>query len=342
MGTTDVDINTAIPKVVREQAEKADRIHREQFPDQYPQAEAPPAELEKPPETPPEKPPETPPEKPPEKPPEPTPAEPPKEDPNSETWQARFQTLQGKYNAEVPRLHTALAASNNQIRELQARIKTFETSAPAPAKPKEGEVNLDDVDDADIKSFKEEYPDIYKAMSKMVTKTKPKEPEKPSQVEPQKPAGTDYNPRESYYFFLDRNIPDWKAVNKDPYFVAFLNQPDPRDPSFTRMQTIQLADAATDASTVSEIFKDFKATSSAANKATPVGPGSEPPKPKVDISPPKAPRQGTPPPPSKPTVTQADLKKFYGEARKGTYGPIDGEKYLKEEMRLMKALGLAK
>jgi hypothetical protein len=64
-------------------------------------------------------------------PPEP-PAEPPAPQPAAEDWQHKFQTLQGKYNAEVPQLRNQVAALSQQIQELTARPATPAPTTPTP------------------------------------------------------------------------------------------------------------------------------------------------------------------------------------------------------------------
>lgn len=109
-----------LPKAIREEAERAEQIERElaaMVNDQITDAVTQTQPIEVPPiddkavqsteETPPE---ETPPEE-----------TPPQEDPNSETWQSRYNALQGKYNAEVPRLHQQVRELTQYAQQLEAR-----------------------------------------------------------------------------------------------------------------------------------------------------------------------------------------------------------------------------
>jgi hypothetical protein len=370
-----------IPEVVKKQAERADQIHRQAYPDQYPQE----AKEEKPEEgnTPPEgaapKPEETP--KPEEKPkeeapkvaPEPVAPKPP-EKPPEEDWKHKYDVLLGKYNAEVPKLHTQVAAMQNLTRELQSQVTGLKAAAkekPATAKetppkeepPKKSEPAPQEIEV--VKTFKEEYPDIYEAVARMIESAhaekdagnppKPEEkpkaeerpkPETPSPTPP--PAATD--PRATFDYYLNRDVPDWPQLNKDPEFIMFLQAPDPNYAG-TKLQSIQAAYDACDFTTVIGHFRDFKETrkSAAPSGATPPqNPSSQPnqpnPKPEGEkppeekfLAPPKGGRGGAPPS-GTPFVTPGDLTKFYDEARRGMWGPIDGEKFRKEEARLLSAL----
>ena len=379
-----------IPEVVKKQAERADQIHRQMYPDQYPQErkEENPGEGNTPPEGAAPKPEETPKAeekpkeevkeapKPPEKAPEPVKAE--------EDWKHKYDVLLGKYNAEVPKLHTQLAAMQNMTRELQGQISEIKAAKEKQAPPKETPPKEEPPkkvepppQEADVvKTFKEEYPDIYEAVARMIesaqaakpagtppkAEEKPKTDEKPveekpkaeekSKVErpsPATPPAPVTDPRITFDYYLNRDIPDWAQINKDPEFVRFLQTPDPNYPG-TKLQSIQAAYDACDFTTVIGHFRDFKesrktvipggGTAPSNPPAPPTQPepkpeGEKPPEEKF-LAPPKGGRGGTPPSP--PLVTPSDLAKFYDEARRGLWGPIDGEKFRKEEARLLNAL----
>jgi hypothetical protein len=367
----------AIPEAVRKQAERADEIHRQMYPDQYPKPVVSPAERDE--ETPqaeegktaPEgeapKTPEAPPqgEKPREEPPK-TPSEgiTPKslEKPSEEeNWKQKYEVLQGKYNAEVPQLHMRLAALTNTVRELQTQMKAAPKDTPAPPKEKEREKEpppkKEEPSESEVvKTFREEYPDIYEAVAKMIEASKeasspskggepPKGTEAPKAEAPSKAGDSpraetpvpfpETDPRLTFNFYLNRDVPEWRRVNVDPEFIRFLQSPDPNFPGLTKLQSIQAAYDACDSTTVIGHFRDFK--ESRAKKSTPENPnptpnpnqGKEISKEEKFLAPPTGSKGGAPP--SVPLVTAANIKKFYDEARRGLWGPINGEKYLKEE-----------
>jgi hypothetical protein len=382
----------AIPEAVRKQAERADEIHRKMYPDQYPKPVVSPAERAE----------ETqkagegktapggeapnpakdradapaPGEKPKEETPKipaegmtPGPAEDGKKPQEEDNWKQKYEVLQGKYNAEVPQLHMRLAALTNTVRELQSKVQAGPKETPAPPKEKEKEKEPppkkeEPPESEVVKTFKEEYPDIYEAVAKMIEASKdpgspskggepPKGGEAPKVEAPPKagdspraetPAPSpETDPRLTFNFYLNRDVPDWQQVNVDPEFIRFLQTPDPNFPGMTKLQSIQAAYDACDSTTVIGHFKDFK--DGRAKKSTPENPNPNP-NPGKEISreekflaPPTGSKGGAPP--TVPLVTAADIKKFYDEARRGLWGPINGEKYLKEEARLLSALNKA-
>ena len=384
-----------IPDAVKKQAERADQIHRQVYPDQYPPEgkEEKPEEGKTPPEGAAPKPEETPkPEekpkeeiipaqggtKPPEKPPEPGKGE--------EDWKHKYDVLLGKYNAEVPKLHTQVAAMQNMTRELQGQVNELKAAKENPPPPKEvapkeskpeGEppkkIEPASQEVEAVKAFREEYPDIYEAVAKMIesaqaqrsagnekkgdekgsgeerakAEEKSKVEEKPRMETPSStpPPSAATNPRATFDYYLNRDVPDWPQVNKDHDFVTFLQAPDPNYPG-TKLQSIQAAYDACDFTTVIGHFRDFKETKAKSAVPPAPAPAPNPPNPKPEgekppeekyLAPPKGGRGGTMPS-GAPAVTPADLAKFYDAARRGLWGPIDGEKFRKEEARLLSAL----
>jgi hypothetical protein len=101
-------MNTRVPEAVQRQAEQMEALDREMAG----QADPPPQET-------PEAPPPT---------PEPPATPPPAPAPAGEDWQHKFQTLQGKYNAEVPGLR-------NQIAELTRKVEDLTAKPPATPEP---------------------------------------------------------------------------------------------------------------------------------------------------------------------------------------------------------------
>jgi hypothetical protein len=380
-----MDVQTQLPEAVRKQAERAEEIHRKAYPDQYPKPAVSPTEraaeqtdketpapsgtegAPKPGVSPAPSRTEGPGEQP-KTGKEPKPGETSnpgetvrvealqgKETPAAEDWKQKYETLQGKYNAEVPQLHMTVASLKNQIRELQnaAEVRPEQQSVEKPAEKKEP---AKEEEDRILTTFKEEYPDIFEAVAKMIGKTKgeekPKEKPKVESKEEKAPPSTIVNPRGTFDFYLNRDVPDWRQVNTDPEFIQFLRNPDPAFPGMTKLESIQAAYDAADFTTVIGHFRDFKAgkqpvrpdqgTAAPALHLSGTGPAA--PAPEKELSPEEkflAPPKGGRGPAGAdtgPAVTPHDLAKFYDEARRGLWGPITEEKFRKEEARLLAAM----
>ena len=347
-----MDVQTEVPGAIKKQGEAADALHRKLYPDQYPadgeqtQGKDPAQDAAKPGDGKPAEP---------AKPGEPA-KEVPKEAPKEaapEDWKQKYDTLQGKYNAEVPGLHQTVAAFKNQLTEagmkitaLEAEVKAAVGQGKAAEKEKDNGKGAgeEEIADPELKAFSEEYPDIFTAMKKLIgqkpKEAAPKEPAKPAEP---KPAPTpDTNVRATFTYYLNRDMPDWRQVNVDPDFINSLSVQDPNSPGHTKLESIQAAYDAADFTTVLGFFRDFKASKaipSAAKLAedTAGKPAAELSEQEKALNPPKGNRAPTGATTAS-TVTPEQLTKFYDEGRRGLWGPITGEKFRVEEARLLAAL----
>ena len=137
-----------------------------------------------------------------------------------EKWEHKYRRLQGKYDAEVPRLH-------QQVKELQAAIQQMQHQAqqppppPAPEKPAEPERY---VSDEDVANYGEDFVDIQRRITldttrelrKQVEELKAQLAQQGSQVQ-----------SVSFETRLLQEIPDFREVNNDPSWIAWLNEVDP-------------------------------------------------------------------------------------------------------------------
>lgn len=244
---------SALPRAVQQELEEADRIMQgvapapTAEPPQPPTAE-PPAEFQPAANTPPE------PQ------PAPQPAEPPQD---AAYWRSRFETLQGKYNAEMPRVTQALQHTQAQLMQLQARVEAQPQPAPAAPQPaalvteKDDEKFGADLIDMVRRVAREERRSVEQSLGqieKLIRQVAP-QLERVKQVE-QQVAST----REGqFYSELGREVPDWEAVNTDPRWLKWLEEYDPVAGK-TRQQSLDEAAAAFDARRASGMFKLFKAS----------------------------------------------------------------------------------
>lgn len=137
-----------------------------------------------------------------------------------EKWEHKYRRLQGKYDAEVPRLH-------QQVKELQAAIQQMQHQAqqppppPAPEKPAEPERY---VSDEDVANYGEDFVDIQRRITldatrelrKQVEELKAQLAQQGSQVQ-----------SVSFEARLLKAVPDFEQINADPAWIEWLNEVDP-------------------------------------------------------------------------------------------------------------------
>jgi hypothetical protein len=241
----------ALPRQVEAQLRELEEIEKQLAAEQNPQ-ETPvepdpqPAEPEEPAQSP--EPVAQQPEAKPEKPAEPEVPE--------ETWQQKYKTLKGMYDAEVPRLHS-------DVRELRSQMDKFQKTAETPKvehKPAKAEKL---VTDADIQAFGEDLIEVQRKVAREVAaefrgELDDMKAENEKLREQLTSTGTQVS-EASFEQRLYRMVPDFEAVNADSRWVDWLNEVDPllRAP---RKSVAQQAFNQADAEAVAHYVKMFKAS----------------------------------------------------------------------------------
>lgn len=219
--------------------------------------------------------------------PEPTPAEPPQDQQPApteptpveptptptepvvaeETWQQKYKTLKGMYDAEVPRLHADLRELKAQVDSLR---KAAETKPVEPAKPATPEKL---VTDADVEAFGSDLIEVQRKVAREVAAEFRSEldamrAENEKLREQLTNTGTQVS-EASFEQRLYRMVPDFEAVNADPKWIAWLNEVDPllRAPRATvAQQAFNRGDAEGVAHYVAMFKQSIKPVEPAADK----------------------------------------------------------------------------
>lgn len=174
--------------------------------------------------------------------------------PEFQQLRQQFNTLQGKYNAEVPRLQEALREKDGTIQRLEAQL----ASKPAVPKPpenghtRESLRDLYGLTDDQIDFGTELYDAIERLVELRVGSQVGRLQEHVSQTEVSR-----------YMAELTRLVnaapgPTLAELNRDPAFLRWLKATDPRARR-TYHELMQDADADMDAPGVAQFFLDYKA-----------------------------------------------------------------------------------
>lgn len=296
----DVDLNR-MPKQVREQYERSvEMMRKPEEPEQTPpQAEQPPK---------PEEHQQT-------------------QKPDVAEWQHKYSVLQGKYNAEVPRLHQQTKSLEAQVANLAAeleRIKNAKSQEPQGAIRELMEVLGDD--DPQLKLAKEQQDRIYQ-LEGLIAKM---EAQLGGVAQTQQLTAED-----RFYAAIERVVPDWQAVNLDPGLLLWLAEYDPILGS-TRKEAFDDAAARLDAARVSAFFDAYKRSTAkpvAAPKAD---------KPSSRLASQVVPASGggntSPEEGAGKTWTRESVKKFFDDCVKGVHS-LDEQERIKREILIANAEG---
>lgn len=215
-------------------------------------------------------------------------------------WEARYKTLHGKYNAEVPRLHAALKERESKLNSLTEEVEALK--AQMSAAPRESLIKPEEVNE-----FGEPLVDLIRRAARDEMSAKDAEIAKLKREVESVKTTTVENKEVSFYDKLASAVPDWMAINDDPDFHAWLGEVDDLTGA-QRQDILSAAEEKRDADRVARFFKAFKkvqenksaaATASLDSQVAPVAS-------RVDE-----------PPKGKKIWTRAEIADFYARDRRG-------------------------
>lgn len=232
---------SALPKAVRAQVEKSNALAKQYYESLQPQGETPPAG--EPPAPASGEPPATPPVTSGE-----PPATPPASQPPQEGWEQKYKVLQGKYNAEVPRLQKRVQDQETQLQSFQSQLTATQNllasfsaqreSAPAPSQPATPPAASKLVKDEEVKEFgadlidvmrrvvREEQASLLPEIDRRVAPVAQRV-DQVAQAAQQVGARVARSDQQTVLALLDQDVPKWREVNEDPGFLDWLAQVDP-------------------------------------------------------------------------------------------------------------------
>ncbi len=291
----------AIPRAVREAAEKAEAIHKQMY--EKPADEVnpqPPAEPE--PEA-------TPVVDPQPQPPNsdasavaPPSGELPDQQKKDDQWEHRYKVIEGKYRAEVPRL----AADNRELRQkLDVITQELESMKSQASKP-----NSSLISQEDREKYGDDLLDVMKRAAQEQVSTKDQEIAELKRRLDEVNHTTTKNVETGFFDQLGRIAPDWVTINSDENFLRWLDEYDELTGK-TRQDLLSEAEASRDAERVARFFSKWKASQQqnvvTNNRAleSQVVPDSN---------------RVVTPPPGKRFFTRQEIANFYSAARRGEIG----------------------
>jgi hypothetical protein len=343
---------SALPKAVRKQIEQANQLAEDYYKSlqgQQPPAGDPPAGDPPAGDPPAGDPPPTPPaasgEPPAGDPPAP-PANPPASPPQ-EGWEQKYKVLQGKYNAEVPRLQTKVRDQDEAIRQLREQLTATQNllaslsaqreSAPAgdppsartPAQPtrlvKDEEVREFGADLIDVmrRVVREEQASLLPEIDRRVAPVAQRV-DQVAQAATSVAQRVAQSDQQTVLSMLDQQVPKWRELNEDQGFLEWLDQIDPFS-GYKRGALLQQAYKAHDGPRVVAFFngylKEHAAVTPPAPPAAPA-PAAAPQKTLDKFVAPGTPKTGaasTPDGSGKRVWSRAEIGKFYADVQAGRY-----------------------
>jgi hypothetical protein len=288
--------------------------------------------------------------------PAPTPSDPPAATPPAEPaptpapapdrtdWKAKYHTLQGMYNADVPRLQKDLKAATDRVDSLVEEVADLKTrlvtAAPAPAAPApEPEVVSapaalvtalgQEGADALIAAITHQVSGIRSDVDKGIATVK-ESADNASKTADQLAQERANDRRTAFMAALTERVPDWPTIDNDERWHAYLMEKS-REARRPRQELIAEAYRDGDLDAVAGFFEAFKekvGITAPAVDPTPTPAPAADPTPAPDPAraalerqqvPAPSGRSATPASDPKNIWTQAEIRKFYSEVTKGVY-----------------------
>jgi hypothetical protein len=241
----------------------------------------------------------------------PAPAPPP---PSDDVWERKYKTLQGLFNAEVPKLQS-------QNKELAAKlhdaIERMEKLAQQPAKVETPPAPS--MDPKDVEEFGQDLVEMVQrqvrsflgGVAQKLDATVSDFENRITQLEHAVRGASQtaaVTAEEMFFSKLVSVVPDWEQINADDRFLTWLAEADPVYGQ-PRQAALTAAQQALDANRVAAVFNAFKALLPSRPKTDPLD---------KQVSP-KTAASAPPTVVEKPVYTQAQIQKFYLDVAQRKY-----------------------
>lgn len=175
----------------------------------------------------------------------------------TEKLRNRYASLQGKYNAEVPRLQSNLKDLESRYQQLMEENESLRSEIA------HNEANQSYLTQEDTDAYGEDMVDLVRrgareeaaryASEAAVMKAQIQELQAQVQASTYK---ADQIREESFYSTLTKECPQWESQNSDPGFLAWLDEADPVY-GFQRNEALQRAFNNLDPFAVAQIFNQY-------------------------------------------------------------------------------------
>ncbi len=223
-------------------------------------------------------------------------------------WEHKYKVLSNKYSAEVPRLAQEVRELKDKVRE-QSERKTTAVVAEV-------------TDGLTPEKVVEQYGDDFAAaVGALASKISEQQTAKlREEFAPKMEAATstaNANARQTFLRQLSDTVSDWEIIDQEPGFTAFLNEIDPLT-GRTRRKFFEEADQANDSYRIINFFTAYREGSSVKKSSS-----NEVAKNAVEYSLSPSSSRANEIPVGKRIWTQADIRKFYNDARRNLFTPQD-------------------
>ena len=261
----------------------------------------------------------------------------PDEDKDEDDWAHKYRSLEGRYRAETARLQ-------GRLESLESLLANIQAAPPREEKPVKREDSFTaSPDTALTDEERRDYGDdmiglIRKVATQVAYEVAGKVRDELTQVRERVDTTTstiEKSEKDKFFDGLRAAVPDWQTLNADKDFLTWLSETDPLA-GVQRQELLNAAVSGRDVRRAAAFFQTFKREQAAetpqagqppapAGGAAPAAPAQPRPTLESLAAPGRGKSGGSATPQDKPVITQAYIRKFYEDKRRGAFKGREAE-----------------
>ena len=246
-----------------------------------------------------------------------------------DNWQQKYKSLQGMYNADVPRLNAQNRELSSRVSQLEGLLSTTQSQpVQQPSSPSEPLITEDDVkeygDSIDImrKAAREEVAKANSRVSQLEAQIQQLQGVVPKVQQVQ--AQQQQNSEQAFWAKISSAVPNWNDVNNNPDFQSWLLDIDPLT-GITRQTYLEDAQKQLDAGRVINFFNTWGKANGNSNNAQTTR-KTQNSQLQRQVAPGRSRSNGAVVSGDSPTYSRADISQFFADVREGKFKGRDDER----------------
>lgn len=171
-----------------------------------------------------------------------------------DTFRRRYEVLQGKYNAEIPRLHAQVRELTDVVKATNAELEKLRHVPTKEQTPdRDAEAFGEDLTAAIDRRAKAMAKELFEAESKSMVEYIQKLEARLGGVDQQ----VAISAQDQFLSNLARHVPDYETINADEKFLSWLSEADPVY-GVPRQEALNHASGVLDVARTAAIFQAYK------------------------------------------------------------------------------------
>jgi len=249
---------------------------------------------------------------------------------DEKTLEQKYKTLQGMYNAEVPRLHADRRELADRVSQLEQLLSSASQPTPTPAAPEVPETLITEQDREDygdsIDVMRRVSQEETNAANRRIAQLEQSIQQMQSSVMPRVEQLSQHqaqNTEQAFWSTLEANVPNWREINEKADFQNWLLEIDPLT-GISRQTYLEDAQSNFDARRVASFFSTWGGMNGMSQaQQEKVSSKSQLEK---QVAPGKGKSASAPAVNGDQTYTPTDIAQFYDDVRSGNYKGQDKER----------------